>query len=241
MANLDTILEYQKYDIELRKLLDEIEKNEFNKKMEQARAEFAAAKNNVLESEKAAESIVNFYNSSLAYYEDTFKKFEALDKRLSEVSEDDDEARKEILSQMEVLRDRISELEKKLADRKNKSESVIHAYLDSQERGKKLKDIFNSFKLKFETFKAEKEPAMKKLTTHLDELKKKIDPQLFEQYQSITNERKYPAIVEAGSADGGKNYSCNGCGLSLSQKAKSELAEKSICRCENCRRIIYRK
>lgn len=241
MANLEVMLEYQKYDIELRKILDEIERNENYKKMEQAKSEFAAAKSSVNESEKAAENIVNFYNSSIAYYEENYKKYEILEKKLANLAENNETERKEIILQLEVLRDKMTELEKKLSDRKAKTETVIHAYLDSQERGKKLRDIFNSLKAKFEAFKAEKEPAINQLNAKLDALKKKIDPPLFEQYKALTNEKKYPALVEASTADGGKNFSCNGCGLALSQKAKSELAEKNICRCETCRRIIYKK
>ena len=52
MENLDKLLEYQKIDIELRKVLDEIERSDDNKKMEQARTEFNNAKSTVTETEK---------------------------------------------------------------------------------------------------------------------------------------------------------------------------------------------
>ena len=72
----------------------------------------------------------------------------------------------------------------------------------------------------------------------LDALRPEIPADMFETYKTITAERKYPAYVQARLTDDKKHYRCF-CGLTLSQKAQSELQEKGSCRCENCRRLIY--
>ena len=240
VEKLEKMLEYQKVDIELRRALDEIERNDLNRKKEQARQEFAGAKNSVLETEKAAENIIAFYNSAEKYFEDASKKFEELENKLSETDENDEASRREILSQMETLRDKMSELEKKLSEKKSKSDGVIKAYLDAQEKGKKMRDIYNNVKQKLDAFKEEKMPRINELEKTLASLESGIDKSVFETYKSITAERKYPAVVSARTSDGGKSFTCSGCGLAISQKVKDELLEKSVCRCDNCRRIIYK-
>ncbi len=239
VEKLQKMLDYQKVDIELRRALDEIERNELNRKKEQARQAFSDAKNSVLETEKTAESIIAFYNNAQKYYDENIKKFEELERKLAATDENDDAARREILSQIETLRDKMSELERKLSEKKSKSDEVIHGYLEAQEKGKKMRDIYNSVKQKLEAFKEEKMPKINELNGKLGEMEKGIDKTVFEAYKSITAERKYPAVVAARSFDGGKSYTCSGCGLATSQKVKDELLEKGVCRCDNCRRIIY--
>ena len=239
VEKLEKMLEYQKVDIQLRRALDEIERHELNRKKEQARQAFADAKNSVLETEKTAESIIAFYNNAQKYYDENIKKFDELEKSLLSLSEDDESARRDILAQMETLRDKMIELEKKLSDKKSKSDGVIHSYLEAQEKGKKMRDIYNSVKQKLDAFKEEKMPQINELNSRLGSMEQGIDKTVFEAYKSLTAERKYPAVVVARSSDGGKSFSCTGCGLAISQKVKDELLEKGVCRCDNCRRIIY--
>ena len=92
MENLDKLLEYQKIDIELRKVLDEVERSDDGKKLEQAKTEFNNAKNTVTETEKAAESIVSFYNNALAFMTESDKRIEEIAAKM-ESTEDLEEQR----------------------------------------------------------------------------------------------------------------------------------------------------
>lgn len=235
--NLNSLLEYQKLDIQLRKLTDEVERNEDNKKLEQAKSEFNAAKIMVTESEKAAESIISFYNNALNYYDENNKKIEEIAENLNLCDNEDE--RKELVLELETLKEKFAEIERRLAERREKSEKVIRAYLDAQERGKKMREIYNNVKLRLESFKKEKEPQIKTISQQLGEMSKNIQSDVLKQYKALTDEKKYPAFVEAILTDDKKNYRCF-CGLTLSQKTKSELMERGLCQCETCRRIIYK-
>lgn len=235
--NLEAMLQYQVSDIERRKLLDEIERNEDNKKLEQARTEFNSAKILISDSEKAAENIVNYYNSALNYYENSSKEIDDLGAKL-ESSDSEDECSK-IIEKLESLKEKFTELEQVLAKSREKTEKVIHAYLDGQDRGKKIRDVYNAIKTRLDAFKKEKEPRLQQLNSQLNTMGKGIDAEILKQYNILTQERKYPAFVEAILTDDKKNYRCY-CGLAISQKSKGDLLEKGISRCETCRRIIYK-
>lgn len=235
MENLEKLLEYQKIDIELRKVLDEIERSDDGKKMEQARTEFNNAKVKVTETEKAAENIVAFYNNALAYYEECLKKIDEIAAKMA-AAEDLGEQR-ELASQLEKLRSKLAEIEKNLAERADRTDKVIMSYLDGQDRGKKMRSLYNSLKERFAQLKNSKEPLINELRAKMAAIEKDIPATLMAQYKAITAEHLYPAFVRAREAERNR-YRCF-CGLELSQKAKSELLDKGSCRCETCRRLIY--
>lgn len=236
MKNIDKLLEYQKLDIELRKILDEIERSGDSKKMEQARAEFNNAKAAVTDSEKAAESIVAFYNSSVEYIKECDKKIAELMEELQKT--DDAEKQAEIISRMEKIREKLVELERKFSERTERTDKVIMSYLDGQERGKKMRVLYNSVKERLEAFKKEREPKINELKSKLAALRPDIPADIMELYKSITAERTYPAFVAAIPTDDKKHYRCY-CGLNLSLNTQNVLVEKGHCRCETCRRVIF--
>lgn len=238
IKSLHELLEYQKIDIQLRKILDEIERHEDNRKMEQAKAEFNNAKGKIAESERAAESIIHFYNNSQAYYEENSKKVDEIAAQLAATQ--DEQTRRDLIAQVETLKEKFAELERKLAERREKSDKVIQAYLDANDKGKKMREIYAAVKARLDAFKKEREPQIRQLQAQLAAIRGKIDAEVMKQYEMLTSERKYPAFVPALSADNGKNYRCF-CGITLSQKLQSELKENGHCRCETCRRVIYKE
>lgn len=233
----DKILEYQKIDIELRKILDEIERSDDNKKLEQARSEFNNAKATVTESEKAAENILTFYANALAAYEECEKKIAEFAARMRET--DSIEEQREIAAQMEKMRSQLAELERKLAERGDNADKAIMTYLDGNERGKKMRAVYANIKDRLEKFRKEREPKINELRAKLDAIKPDIPTEVFNTYKAITADRKYPAFVAAIPGEK-KEYRCF-CGFTLSQKTKSELLEGGHCRCETCQRLIYLK
>lgn len=236
MANLDAILKYQETDIKLRKTLDEIERSDFSKRLEQSRKGFNDAKALVEDSEKSAEEIVDFYKKSMKFYAENAPKVALLEQKLA--GDISDEERKQVISALETLRSKLSEIEKRLAERKTKGDKLLEDYREGQKRGKKMREVHAEAKENYETLKKEKEPVIAELKKALEGLRPSIDADILAQYDELAAERKYPAFVEA-YGDEKTSFSCRGCGLQLSQSSKGKLVEKGICRCDTCRRIIY--
>lgn len=234
MEKLGTLLEYQKVDIALRKELDEIERSDDSKNLERARNEFNAAKSAVAESESTAEGILAYYESALASFEEISKEIEALDSG----DLDDPEKRRALTESLEKIKAKLSELERRLNEKHESGEKAIMKYLEGQERGKKMREVYGTVKARLDKIKEAHEPKIAEYRSKLDALRGGIPANLLEMYNALTAERKYPAFVEAIEADK-KNYRCF-CGLTLSQKAKSELSDNGFCRCETCRRVIYK-
>jgi len=240
MADLKPLLEYQETDIALRKLIAEVDRNPETRRLEKTKVEFSAAKQAVADSEAAAGQIVAFYKQAENFYAESAKKIEDLSKALEAVPEDDFVRRKEIVSQLESTRDRLANFERKLSDRRQKGDTAVRSYRDAQERGKKLKDDYGKLKERIDTFKKDREPKIEALSKRLQAKRAQVDPKLLERYAELASDKKYPPLAQSKSTDGGRTFTCLGCGLSISQASKSELTQSGFSHCDNCRRMIYK-
>lgn len=236
----DAVLKYQETNIKLRKIYDEIEKSDLGKSLERARAEFNNAKARVDECEKNAEVLVNLVNNGERLYEEGIKAFEEISAQLD--GAETDEVRATCIARLDAIRKKLGEIEKKLSEVKPRADKTIKEYRAGQETGKRMRGEYAKAKEALEQLRKQKEPAIAQLKKTLADLKTQIDPKLMEQYNALVAEGKYVAFVEVALPDkANAAVFCRGCGIELSQKLKSELADAGWCRCERCRRVNFVK
>ena len=235
--NLDALLTYQKADLAYKKLNDEIKKNQNYVEMRSSKKKFEAAKNAVLESEKQAENIVSSYEQGLKFIEKCADEIENLCVRL-ENGEADEETEKSLVARLEELQASVNEWKKRVDGLKALADKALGDYKAAQVSGKKSRADYAEAKAKFETFQKGKEAELKKLKDARDALAGDVEPVLMETYLKLTGDGVYPAFAPATELD--KNMSCGVCGMVVSSSAKTDLENKGYCRCETCRRIIYK-
>lgn len=237
MADLKTILKYQDIDLKLRRLTDSIEKSETAKRGALARNEFEAAKKSMEETERNASDVVETVNAVTGATKDAQAKVAAAAERVKD-KELTSKERKQLISELEAIKAKLSENEKKVEPTKKKGEKIVDEYTKQQTHAKKMRDIYNASKEKVDKDRQDKEKDLSELKRQLDELRPNIDKELMKVYDGLAAERKFPPVVEAHIGDR-DSLSCRGCGLQLSQAGRSELTDKGVCRCDNCRRVIY--
>ncbi len=235
--NLDALLTYQKADLAYKKLNDEIKKNQNYVEMRSNKKKFEAAKNAVLESEKQAENIVSSYEQGLKFIEQCAGEIEDLCAKL-ENGDVDEETEKSLVVRLEELQASVNEWKKRVDGLKALADKALGDYKAAQVSGKKSRADYADAKAKFEAFQKGKEAELKKLKDARDALAGAVDPALMETYLKLTGDGVYPAFAPATELD--KNMSCGVCGMVVSSSAKTDLENKGYCRCETCRRIIYK-
>ena len=124
------LLEYQKVDLEFKKLNDEIVKNKDYKTMKAKKDEFNAAKQAVGESEALADSVMNAYNGALEDLKANAAKIEAIVAKLTG-GELDEETEKTAVEELETLKNALGEWEKKAAALKSNADKAIADYTDT--------------------------------------------------------------------------------------------------------------
>ena len=235
--NLDALLTYQKADLAYKKLNDEIKKNQNYVEMRSNKKKFEAAKNAVLESEKQAENIVSSYEQGLKFIEQCAGEIEDLCAKL-ENGDADEETERSLVVRLEELQTSVNEWKKRVDGLKVLADKALGDYKAAQVSGKKSRADYADAKAKFEAFQKGKEAELKKLKDARDALAGAVDPALMETYLKLTGDGVYPAFAPATELD--KNMSCGVCGMVVSSSAKTDLENKGYCRCETCRRIIYK-
>lgn len=235
--NLENLLKYQKADLEYKKLHDEIVGNPDYKKMKALKEEFNSAKQQVSDSEALAETVIGSYNSALECLAKNAERTERLCARLSEENLDENEE-KEIVAELESLRATFAEWEKKAAQLKSNADKALLEYATAQKNGKSTRAAYSDAKRKYESFKAAKEDELGKLKAKCGELESSVESELMNLYKTITAENRYPAFVSVLGDD--NSPVCGACGMMLADTAKTEIKNNGMCRCETCRRMIYK-
>ncbi|MDR0426601.1 MAG: hypothetical protein LBH24_05500 [Clostridiales bacterium] len=234
---LNELLAYQKADIELKRLQRGIDKSEQSKEVYFHKREFAAAKKMLADTEAMADEIVARYSETLSAFEDSYKRVEKLSK---ELDGETDEAREgEILAMLESLHARLGELERRIFDLKKRSEKALAEFSEAQKRGKYHKEAFGKAKEAYDKYAAGFAPQLESLKKEIETLRKAVDKESLAVYDALSEEKILPAFVPLTEVD--KSYVCSGCGMQLAGAARADLDQNGCCRCESCRRMIFKK
>lgn len=240
----DKLLEFQNLDISLKRIMQDLEKSADAQKIEKAKQEFAIAKKAVEDSEKDALALVEFFSCLENEYQDIQKKIDKvvlqidkLEKQLEKQPEKIEELEK-FISELSLLKGATNSIESKTHENKSKGDETIQKYKAASERAKKIREVHAKAKERQDALLKEKELEIKIINDGIKKLEPLIDKELMTQYKTLAGEGKYPAFV-AAHVDG-KNFSCKGCGMSLSQTGSSALNSKGYTNCESCRRVVYK-
>lgn len=234
--NLAKLLEYQETDLKLKRIQLEFEKSDSSRGMTKHKHEFAAAKKLLTDSESAAEQLVAEFAKSESAYKEATINAESVMKKIE--STDDEAEELELVKKLEELLKDINAFAAQVDKLKKRSEKAIADFQDAQKRGRFHKEKYTEYKKQFDELTKERTNEVDSLRKQLDALKRQTDAEDLKLYNTLASERIIPVLVPASDAN--KSYSCGGCGMELAGAARAELDKTGICRCESCRRIIYK-
>lgn len=235
MTNFEQMIEYQKLDMELRRLNNEFNKNPDKKKLDSARNDFNAAQavfdKSVAESEDYAKEIEQVYADFTA----SEKEIAELEKAFSSAATDEEKAA--LLPRMELAKARLETYRNKVGNKIEAIKRLLGTCAQEQKKKKTVKEEFDRINAKLKDVKDSFMTERNKLKEKMSELEKKLDKNLLEIYVKARKDGIFPVFVKASVTDGG-NYGCL-CGMQLSQTNKTKLKNDKMCQCDACRRIVY--
>lgn len=234
--NFENVLNYQKADIEYRKLRKAINSDPNYRKMEEMRQAYEAAKQKNADSEVLATTLIKAYEDANAFIEKYASEIEQLCAVLNDENTEENEE-KAALSRLGEIRDLVGEWEKKAAKLKADAEKAINDNTAAQVEGAKARKVYQDAKAAYEAVKKEKGGELDKKKADRDELRGKVEPELLEMYDKLIAGNIIPPFVRAGGTE--KDPVC-GCGLGLSQSKRSALVSDGYVTCDSCHRIIIK-
>ena len=238
IQNIKKLLDYQKKDIELRKLTALINSDEALVGMNKNKKAFNDAKQTLADCEEQAGALMDMYAELEKYVVDN----EALLTEFENGAPDGDseEELAERVKRIESVKAKFQNAEKKARDIDEKSKGVCRTRNDAIKTGNIAKQNYADLKAKHGTLVSSKADEMNKLKSELDEMSKSLDSGLFEEYNKLVEEKKFPPVAIARGDEKKGMFNCGGCGLGLPQQGNALLNDKGWCRCDNCRRILVR-
>ena len=228
------LLAYQKKDIELRKINLTLERDVSLAEMNKHKRAFNEAKQAISECEQAAGGLLEQFAALQKYIEDN----EALLAELENADETGEEELESRVRRLESLKSKFQTADKKMHDIDDKSKTVCKRRGDALKYGNAAKQKFGEARDKHNALVSSKADEIARLKAELDQMRLQLDKKLFEEYESLVNDNKFPPVVPAAASDKKDMFNCGGCGLSLPQNGNALLSTQGWCRCDNCRRII---
>lgn len=227
------LLDYQKKDIELRKINDALARDESRIVMNKNKKLFDEAKNTIAECEKQASSIVNLVDELQKYVNDN----EKLLTEAESVDMDEVEDFNEYMKKLESLKSKFQAADKRVHDIDTKGKAIVEERKNALRNGKAAQLKHGEAKEKHTKLLNSKAGELNKLKSELEAIRNELDPKLLDEYNRLVSENKFPPVAPARTTEKGV-YNCGGCGISLPQKDNALLKDKGWCRCENCRRLV---
>ena len=231
---LNDLLNYQKVDMRIKKIIATLEKSDEKKQVESLKVVFSEAKKKMIASEAHADKIVASYNEAVNKLNDLEKKAMALIKKAN-----DGENSTEILAELEAVKKALGEVGAKVNMLKEESNKALALFVTSQKEGKKSKEEYNVVSAKYEEMKAKADEELTPLKAEIGALREKVDKKLLEQYDILVAQNIPHPFVEVMGDD--KNSMCGGCFMALSQSLIDNISKLGYCHCDSCKRILYKK
>ena len=229
------MLQYQSIDSELNRIEKELKKNESYVMFRQCKQKRAECEETLLKLDAKASELKSQLAQAKQSMDKITKEIEEHAKEIHDI-EDVDELNymsKKLNEQVELLAAVDKEIKRIIREGEEiaKSFDDISAKLPKLIAGmKKANDDFNKAT-------EEAKPRVNELRQQQLELKKAIDPKLFETYRRVLESGHRPVFVPL--RDGAR---CGGCQMEMPKAVvDAQFAGKNFIRCENCGRVIYKE
>ena len=228
---IDKLLEYQKLDIELRKMKREVNGNMSSKDVDFLNINIKDAQGKILELEENSKELLESFKKlvevqkkGLLYVQ---KNKDANIENMTEVELKDFEAK------MNQTAKNLAELENRLLSHNQTVKKVVSDYKMYRKQILDAKEAKENLKNQSASVMEEKFPSIEELKKQQKKLESEIDAKKFAKYKALKADGIFPVFVPL------VDKRCGGCRVELSSAMIDKIKSDGVCECEQCRRIIY--
>lgn len=230
----DTILEYQRVDLELIALETEATSSKELASLLSAKKTLETATNTVGKLSAEAGEIVANHAKIQSKIEDLKTKLDEFTGLLEDL--DDVKEAEYYLKEVDGIISEIIALEKEASKEMNRIDGVTNDYKKTWDAGIKASEGFKQAKAVYDKFMAELQPKANEIKARLGALQKEIPEELLAKYKALRDPKKMPVFVEY---DASKKI-CGRCRMEMPNDVIEKLRQSGdYAECPNCRRINY--
>lgn len=230
---IQELLNYQEVDAELKKIENELSGSEERKKAVTAKKYLDSVEENVNKLDLKAEELLKQYQTLLEEQKVITGQKEEFETALSGI--DNEVSGSYLTKKIDELILKIKQIAKDLNKLAEEMANVKKEYSQIKANTKAAQDQLAEFGKKYNDLKASKQAERDALEEKLQELAKKVDPELMEKYLKKRANKIYPIVYEV------KTEVCGACNMQLSMLELNKLKNGEIIECDQCGRILYKK
>lgn len=225
------ILEYQKLDMQLKKLEKQVNSSNEKNVMNQMINYVKTAQNKTLELEKSAKKLTEDYQSLKAEYDKSLKTIKELTaKKAEELSEKEME---EVFHKINQVSSNLYMIERNLNINVNNIKSILKEFETTKNQVIVARTKHKESKEKYEQLVADIKPKTDKIIAEMCALESKVKPELLTKYKEKKHDNIFPVFVEL------KDGNCGGCMMAQPKGRIDKLKQDGYIICEQCGRIIF--
>lgn len=228
---MKTMLQYQKLDMELKKINRAINSSQEKEVMNKMISYVKDAQNVSNEIESKANKVVNDYFNLKKNYETNLSKIEKL---TASMPNNADEL-KSTYAQINSLSSDLYMIERNLNILIGKAKELLKEFEVTKNNVIKARSKHKSSKENYEKLIAEYEPKINEIKSQMKSMEKELNGQLFDKYKSMKNDNVFPVFVPLLD-----EKSCYGCRMEVASSKLNKLSSEPFITCEHCGRLIYR-
>jgi len=226
------MLQYQKLDMELKKIQRSINTSEEKEIMNKMISYVKDAQNLSNTIESKAGKLVNDYLNLKKNYEVNTKKVETLTSNMPK----NEEELKRAYATINTLSSELFMIERNLNIVLGKAKECLKEFETTKNNVIKARSKHKASKENYEKLLSETEPKINEIKTQMKLLEKDINPALLEKYKTMKNDNIFPVYVPL--LDG---KACYGCRMEVASSKLNKLSSEPFITCEHCGRLIFKK
>lgn len=225
------ILEYQRLDMELRKVKKSSSENLDTTNLNKLKAYIMEASEKGKNLENGAKDLLQEYSKMKEEYDRNYKKVQELTtKSLESIEMNDVDG---ILAEINSLSQELFLLERNLNLFITKIKNSLKEFEVTKNNMIKAKQKYNDMKSKYEKGLEVSAPKIKQIEDKMKAMEKTIDPELLSKYKAMKNDKIFPVFVSLNDGH------CAGCRVEIPTSKINKLRTEGKIVCEQCHRIIY--
>lgn len=225
------ILEYQKLDIELKKLEKQVNSSNEKNVMNQMISYVKTAQNKILELEKNAKKLTVDYEALKVEYDKNFKLIKQLTSKNAE--ELTQEQMNDIFNQINQVSSNLYMIERNLNINVNNIKAILKEFDNTKKQVVVAKNKHKESKAKYDQMVASTLPKAEKIKEEMAKLESKIKPELLTKYKEKKHDNIFPVFVPL------RDGNCGGCMMAQPKGKLDKLKADGYIICEQCGRIIF--
>lgn len=228
---INELLKYQEVDGQLREIERELGKSEERKKAVEAKKYLDTVEESVNKLDARAGELLVAYENVLKEKEQLEEQKEEFKKALEGI--EDETGANYLIKKVDKLMDKIKSATATLKKIMEEFNAIAKGYVQIKNKTKEAQEQYRENGQKYNEFKASFKDKQDKIKGELEQIKKKISPELMEKYQRKRENKMFPILYEVGDGI------CGRCNMEISLSEVNKLKNGEVIECQ-CGCLLYK-